>query len=380
MIESIDDRHRGILTDTFQRKELNLRNGENMDAIFTELSKKENNRNTIDGFKSYLSTYFQHHAEIDTYHQKSFFRKARQTKFMARQRILAQMLDAIFSTDPAVKIGQLPKAPHNRPTSQLYIPGVPTETLHIINCLRCLPEISFGAPLEYSVLESMSSGVPTETLHIIHCLQNLPKISFGAPLDYSALESIVDADAALKKWPPVVAWGSAKFGGKKGYRPTPNKLLAQYVSRYTLVIMMPEMRTSIQSLCTMDCIRRTVPLTGTGKCCDHRQRPTYVKVQDNSEAGGGIKKKRIMTCLVKHDGKWRRLSDLPTDHPEYVASINDQPVIKCHHWDNDAPPRTFSTIRHRVCPHVSIFDEIWLVIFLNQPCIYHYYRFIANGC
>ena len=331
-----DCRHRGILTDDFRRKEIRLRSDCNIQSVFDSLSQPQNIRNSVDGYKNYLKIYFQHYAEIRDYHRQKFFRKWRQTKYIARQRVLAEILSTILSTNAEFKkLGKLKTSPfnennsrHQQPPANAAVPGEPPPDASPSN-----PQASVVIDSEDVVIEPTAAG------------------TFDQPNDPNPT---TQSAATTAGWPPIVVWGSAKFGGKKGYRPTPNKLLAKYIARYTLVIMMPEMRTSKQCLCTMDSVRKTDPLTGNGKTCSHRKRPIYVTV-NITDTNGNVRqrKRRRMTCLVKHEGRWKRLSDLPANHPDYVApSADQQDVYQCHHWNENAPLSTFCVERHRVCSHV----------------------------
>jgi hypothetical protein len=288
-----------------------------------------------------------------------FFRKWRFTKYIARQQILSQILGAMLSIDPKAKLGNLPPAPHN----------AHAEKLQDI-CRKYAPVLDDSAGMKSTSDQAGSDENESMDDNISIVAECGSEADFMS-LDKEETESVVSDDEDMDdlddddKWPPIVVWGSAKFGGKKGYRPTPNKLLAQYVARYTLVIMMPEMRTSIQCLCTMDRIRRTKPLKDYGLNCEHRRRPIYIPQDDGS-------KRRVMCCLVKHEDtgrqspnhahvntrkiRWKRLSELPIDHPEYVAPIPpEMHVNQCANW-RVAPLQAFCDERHRVCEHVC-YDE-----------------------
>ena len=254
--------------------------------IFDELSRPTHTRNDLAGWNNRLVTIFGNFNQWQGYYRAPFLRKWKFTKYIARQRLLDMIRNTAFTFDGNKKIPNLPMAPHNK---------------------------------EHHVNKNRPPAVST-----------------------ASVEPILDPDG----WPPILAWGSAKFGGRKGYRSAPNKTLAKYFARFTLVVMVPEMRTSIQCLCSNDVIRRTQPLTGQGRQCDHKMRPIMVERDD-----GG--RRRVMCCLVKHDRRLKLLSDLPQEHEEYVPPpANQTRVYKCAAWADNAPARTFRTERHRVCPHV----------------------------
>lgn len=123
---------------------------------------------------------------------------------------------------------------------------------------------------------------------------------------------------------PVIAWGSGNFGHRKGSAPMPNKGLASYISRFALVIKIPERCTSL----TCPCGRRTTQLqVNNATICTHKKRTLYY-----GQIPGRSWKRRKKHCIVMED-------NTVFAHP---FSICPERVMI-----------SIPVIRHRVCPYCS---------------------------
>ena len=261
---------KAIMTKYFERKDLELRQHHAVQEIFTELAQTGARRNQQE-WSAYLTVQFRNFDALSLYHNDKSHRRARRTKKIMRQSMLDRIRNAIFS--PGSPLAPMRRINLDNPQAPGYIPA-----------------------------------------HVWTNIQPEAKIYLEAAM------------------PPVVAWGSAFFGNRRGRHSLPVKLFQEYIGRFALVILVPEHLSSQQCPCGDDQVNRTVPYQVDGSACNHQKRRRHYGPPI------GNRKSRVYCFL----GTRRNLT-------ARVGRYHHCPQRQVQH---------LQVVRHRMCQHCRYDDDI----------------------
>jgi hypothetical protein len=298
------DWKKAILTDAYQKKDILKRVEHNIQPVLGELSRAGARRDAAE-WLDYLAVYFANmtltvtpyfaHDGLVAYFEDKFHRKAKRTKKMMRDSRLDSLKHAMFT------------------------PGAPLAPLRRIN------------PHNHAYVRPQE---PDQDAWINKERVQRP----GAP----------QTDT---NWPPVIVWGGARFGNRRGHHPLPVKLLQEYIGRFALVILLPEHMTSQQCPCTDAPGSRTVQYTLDGYTCDHVKRECFVSdpnLDGDPPDTPRIKgwRRRVKFCFDRVRDEHGRVKGLQRAD---WSPLN--PHGRYHECVHSQQERRLTVVRHRVCPH-----------------------------
>ena len=272
---------KAIMTKYYEKKDLARRDNQEIQPVLAQLS-QTGARRSVAEWQAYLDVQFQNIEALTAYQNHKSSRRARRTKKIMRKSTLDRIRNAIFS------------------------PGSPMAQMRSINP----PSMYYNRP---------------------YPLNRPPEIRAE---DWTILEHVAK-NYQEGPMPPVIAWGSAFFGNRRGRHSLPVKLFQEYLGRFALVILVPERHSSQQSPCGDGQDRRTVPYQVMGRTCNHQKR--CVHTGDPLQARS--RRRRVYCFDGERRGPLTRISTPGNPHGKHHLCVQNRPQIQLR------------LVRHRVCPH-----------------------------